>query len=225
MSTLVLKPAALYAAYLSGRLDAPRGAVYELSKLFPGDDEPEQADLATALAYDFGRTDRRNIDVRQPATMADVVRRVAEAVNAPLLTEEQAAKAARTALGALLDASVTAGELNDFIKGRAPETVVRKLTAGILAAVNGLALAASPASVAATSDLPKAPDAWIAFAFDGRRYAAPPAFYDLNLARLPHDGFVRAGGWLETVPPQARGVERTVPARGARYVDAIEVRP
>lgn len=209
MGTLVTKPETLYAAYLAGRLDAPQADVFELSELFTDDG---RADLETALAYDLGKTDRRDIDVVDPAPMAEVVRRVRGALGEPVrITEEQATNAARDALSIL---------------GGAPENVVRKLAASILAAVN---VEKAPDAAPKAADLRTVPEGWIAFTFEGRRYAAPPPFRDLNLARLPDKRYVRAQKWLETRPPQPQGIEQTTPARElgtqARYVDAIEVRP
>jgi hypothetical protein len=135
MSTLVLRPAALYAAYLAGRRDAYRDDAVDVCAI-DSDDGPPPGTIERMTAYDLGQVDRRGAPrVQEPATVADVVRRVQEALGEPVrITEERAIAAARDALGVL---------------GGAPEDVVRKLAASILAAVNceapALAVAARPA--------------------------------------------------------------------------------
>lgn len=120
MSTLVLKPEALYAAYLRGRLDVPH--TFDIVT-----DEPTRADIERAVAHDLGRTDRRDMSVLQPAPMADVVRRVREALGEPgRITEEQATDAALEALAA-----------TGLYTVDAPPALVQKVAAGIFRAVNG----------------------------------------------------------------------------------------
>lgn len=258
MSTLVLKPAALYAAYLAGRLDVPTPDGFDI-QAFDDDAGPPAATLERMLAYDLGQTDRRSsVRATEPAAMADVVRRVREAlgepvrlaaVNGPALpatpppvtppTPDSDPRITFNYAGQRYSAPLAFYTRNaarlpngrviaakSWSESMPPQPEGLHDVGGRGSPADRLAVPAEPlASPSADTGVFRAvPDGWIAFTFDGRSYAAPISFYHNGTARLPDGRLVRAGGWLESSPPQPTRLALTHVQSGGD-VDAIEVRP